>query len=212
MCKDETGGFTCFIVDKHCPGFTTSTPYHIMGFRGQDVRDVYLKDVRVPASNILGRKGGALKILFTISANERLVISAFMLGLAQECLSEAVKYAKERMVKDHPIAAMGQTQYMLGEMTAQIEAARWFTYRTAFLVENGVGITEYQGETAKLKVFVGRVANEVANMALQVHGAYGYTTDFKVERLYRTAKFIDVVIGSKEVMRSIAAGSLTGIY
>lgn len=212
MCKDEEDGVTCFIVDKHCEGFTVSSPYNIMGFRGQDVRDVYLKDVRVPKSNMLGKKGKALKLLLTVSANERLVISAFMLGLAQECLNESIKYSQERTVKEQPIATMGQIQYLIAEMASKLEAARWFIYRTAFQVEKGAGIMEYQSETAKLKVFVGNVVNEIADMAMQVHGAYSYTTDFKIERLYRTAKFIDLVIGSKEVMRSIASNTITGIF
>jgi butyryl-CoA dehydrogenase len=127
-------------------------------------------------------------------------------GLAQAALDEAVKYAKERIVREKPIASMQAIQWMLAEMAAKVEAARWLTYRAAFLQDKGLDI---RNDAAIVKLFVGPAATEVAGMALRVHGAYGYTKDFKIERLYRVAKAAEVVATSIELQRTIIATALT---
>ena len=201
--KDETGGVSAFIVDKNTEGYSTSAPWGLMGLGGDDVVDVYLKDVRVPKSNLFGPKSDGMGILYWVTGiGSRLSNAIATVGMAQAALDESIKYAKERTVKGKHIASTQSIQFLLAEMAAKIEAARWMTYRCGFLADQGVFIRK---EASMDKLFVGHVGVEVADMALQVHGAYGFTKDFKIERIYRAMKYLEIVEGTSEVQRSIIA-------
>jgi butyryl-CoA dehydrogenase len=135
--KDETEKVTAFIVDKSSEGYTWSKPWALMGLAGQDLVDIFLKDVKVSKEDILGEKGEGFHILLRWIAGERVQQMAFMVGMGQECLNESLKYAKERMVRGRPMTAMQGFQWMLADMHASIEACRWWTYRIASKQDEG---------------------------------------------------------------------------
>jgi len=204
--KDETERVTAFIVDKSSEGYTWSKPWALMGLAGQGLVDVFLKDVKVPKDNILGEKGRGFPILLRWIAGERVQQMAFMVGMGQACLEESLKYAKERMVRGRPMAAMQGIQWMLAEMHSSIEACRWWTYRIASKQDEGGDI---EVDSAALKVFAVPCIQEVARKALQIHGSYGYCKDYKIERLYRTIAHVGVTAGSTEIQKTIVGSALS---
>jgi alkylation response protein AidB-like acyl-CoA dehydrogenase len=203
--KDETEKVTAFIVDKSAEGYSWSKPWSLMGLGGQGLVDVFLKDVRVPQTNILGEKGNGFPILLRWIAGERVQQMSFMVGMGQACLEESLKYAKERMVRGKPMTAMQGFQWMLSEMHASIEACRWWTYRVASKWDEGGNI---QVDSAALKLFVVPTIQEVARKGLQFHGSYGYCRDYKIERLYRTIAHGGVTASSTEIQKTIVALTL----
>lgn len=195
----------CVVVDKNCEGYTSSKPWDFMGYRGTPTVDNFLKDVRVPQGNILGERGKGFEILLKIISGARISSCARSLGVGQAALDESIKYSKQRTKRGSPIANMMTIQSMIAEMASRLEAARWMTYRTASLREKGADVLL---ESAMAKIFVTRTAKELADMGLQIHGAYGFTRDFKIERIYRAAKEGEVVEGSSEIQRTIVASML----
>ena len=203
--KDETGRITAFVVDKSSEGYTWSKPWALMGLAGQGLVDVFLKDVRVPADNILGEKGKGFHILLRWIAGERIQQMAFMVGMGQACLDESLRFAKERMVRARPMTAMQGFQWMLAEMHASIEACRWWTYRVACKQDEG---GDFRVDSAALKLFVVPAIQEVARKALQIHGSYGYCKDYKIERLYRTIAHGGITASSTELQKTIVGSAL----
>jgi alkylation response protein AidB-like acyl-CoA dehydrogenase len=143
--------------------------------------------------------------LYWIAA-EKIEQCAACVGTAQAALDEAVKYAKSRMVREKPIAGMQGIRWMLADMQAKIEAARWLTYRAAFLQDQGAA--EWMTEAAAAKIFVVPTTLEVTEMARRIHGAYGYTKEFKIERLYRAIAAGAAIATTLEINRSIVGASL----
>lgn len=195
----------CIIVDKNCEGYTCSRPWEFMGYRGLPNVDTTLNNVRVPKENLLGQRGKGFDILLKMISGARVSSCARSLAIGQAALDEAIKYAKQRTRRGSPIATMMTIQAMVAEMASRVEAGRWMTYRAAFLREKGSDVIL---ESAMAKLFLSRMAKEVADMGLQVHGAYGFTKDFKIERIYRAAKESEIVEGTSEIQRSLIANVL----
>ena len=189
---------TVFIVDKNTEGYTTSAPFRLMGLRGATTGDTYLDNLRIPRGNLLGEIGQGIAILLRVLPSERVTSAIESVAWAQAALDEAIGYSKNRIHRGVPIASMQTIRWLLAEMTCRVNAARWLTYRAGFLVEHGQDAF-HEAEIAKL--FAAKAGVEVASMAMQVHGAYGFIRDYKVERIYRTAKFSEVVAVSSEVHR-----------
>jgi len=204
--KDETGNCTCFIVEKNVKGYTPPKIWELMGGGGVEAADVYYEDYRVPKENILGEKGKGFPILLWWIAGEKLEGCAVAVGLAQAALDEAIKYAKSRIVRGRPMSSMQGIQWLLAEMHSKIEACRWLTYRTAFLQEQDS--PDFLTEAAATKIFVQPTISEVLAIALRLHGGYGYTKEFKIERLYRAQAGNIVVSVSLEINKSIVGASL----
>lgn len=200
--KDDSGKVGTFIMDKNSHGCSLSKPWNLMGQHGQFVTNLNLDEVRIPKSNVLGDKGNGMAVLGSIMGGAKLGICAISLGLAEAALEEAIKYAKARTVRDKPIADMQIIQSHLVEMACRVEAARCLTYSIASLVDEG---KPYLKEATIGKLFVPRMAVEVASMSLEVHGAYGLINDFKIERIYRNIKFAELLEGTPAVQRSIVA-------
>ena len=196
---------TAIIVDKTAPGYTTSNPWKLMGLEGMNLVDIYLKDVRVPKADILGERGKGFPMLLRWIAGERIQQAAFMVGLGQAALDEAIKYAKERIVNGRPMGYMQGIQWMLAEMKAKVEASRYMTYRAACLQDDGENVDTLSSE---LKIFVTPMIQEVTRMAMQIHGSYGYCKEYKVERLFRYAAHAGVVVSSTEINKTIAGMAL----
>lgn len=192
----------CIIVDKNCEGYSSTQPWEFMGYRGLPTVDNYLKNVRAPKSNLLWEKGKGFDILLRLISGARLSSCARSLGVGQAALDETVKYSRQRTRRGSPIASMMSIQGMVAEIASRIEAARWMTYRAAFLREKGSDVIM---ESAMAKLFVSRMAREVADMSLQIHGAYGFTKDLKIERIFRAAKEGEIVEGTSEIQRTVIA-------
>ncbi|MEM4699649.1 MAG: acyl-CoA dehydrogenase family protein [Candidatus Nezhaarchaeales archaeon] len=201
----EAGGLTCFIVEADRPGFERLGDEELMGLRGLRVGSFALNNVEVPEGNVLGRRGEGFRMLRRLIAYSKVALSAQAVGLAQAALEESIKYSKQRTQRGRPIAEFQSIQWLLAEMATLVEAARSLVYRAAELMDQGRDVIK---EAAMAKLFAARVAEEVASMAVQVHGSYGYSKEFKVERLYRDAKSIGVTEGSSEIQRIIIASSL----
>lgn len=201
----EVGGLSTLIVEADRPGFERLGEEEFMGLRGMRVGSFALNDVEVPEENLLGKRGEGFKMLRRLIAHSKVALSAQAVGLAQAALDEAVRYAKARTQRGRPIAEFQSIQWLLAEMATMTEAARSLVYRAAQLMDEGREVIK---EAAMCKLLAADVAERVTSMAVQVHGSYGYSKEFKVERLYRDAKSIGVTEGSSEIQRVIIASTL----
>ncbi len=203
--REKEEGLNAFIVDASSEGFILREPCETMGLRGLGTSVVYLDDVHVPEENLIGKEGQGFDILLEAISVERLSVAVQGVGVAQAALELSLDYARERKAMGRSIAKMQAIQQQLAEMASRIEAARWLTYRTAFLHDQGQSI-QYESSLAKL--FASQMAVDVTRMAMQVHGAYGTMKSLPVERLYRDAKMTEIYVGISEVHRSIIANRL----
>lgn len=197
-------GVTAFLVDKSAPGYSISQPWDKMGCKGAGLHDVYFKDVKVLPCDIIGKEGKGYEVLLRgIAQGGKLGIISMLLGIGNACIKEAVLYANDRTVRSRPIAGMQHIQGHIAESVVKLEAGRLMAYRAAVLTDEKHGNLEL--ETAKVKLFLSKAVREIASDCLQVHGAYGYIKDFKIERLYRDAKLGEVIEGSSEIQKTIVA-------
>lgn len=194
-----------FILETGTPGYSTAPAWDKMGARGSDTCDVFLDDVKILQENLLGKQGDGYRMLLQTVAIGKLAWSAQGVGMAQAGLDEALKYAKERTVHGQPITQLLNIQWLLAEIAVKVEACRLMTYKTAWLKDQGEDIYV---PVAVSKFFSALYSVEAVSQALQVHGSYGYTKDFKIERLYRDAKLNHVIEGSLETQRLIITGAL----
>jgi len=204
--KDKTGKCTAFVIDKNVKGYTTGKVWDLMGGGGIEAVDVYLQDLRVPGTHILGRKGDGFNILLHWIAAEKITQCAACVGIAQAALDEAVKYARTRISRGKPISALQGIRWMLADMYVKLQAARWMTYRTAYLQDTGD--PDWMTEAAAAKVFVVPAAVEIVEIARRIHGGYGYTREFKIERLYRAVAGASAVAVSLEINKSMIGAFL----
>ncbi len=204
--KDETEKCSCFLIEKNVAGYSAPKIWQLMGGGGMEAADVYFEDVRIPRENLLGVKGEGIQVLLFWIAIEKIEQCAACVGMAQAALDEAVKYAKSRLARGRPISEMQGTRWMLADMQSKLEAARWLTYRAAFLQDRKAGDWMTQAAVAKLSVVPATM--EVVETSRRIHGAYGYTKEFKIERLYRAIAGATAIAVSLEINRSIVGGAL----
>jgi alkylation response protein AidB-like acyl-CoA dehydrogenase len=197
---NETNFPTGFIMDKFCPGYSISEPWHKIGMRGGLVTDVYLKDVRVPADSILGPKGQGYWVLQAGIAYGKVGVSSGALGGMQAALELSLKYAKEKQHRDTTIAKIAE----------KTEAARWLVYRLGYLAENLKDPRAFAKEAALTKSFVTETAVDVSRLAIAVHGSYGLMEDYAVGRIYRDMIIGEQVEGVMDLQRVITASLLLG--
>ncbi len=194
-----------FLVESERPGFQVGEIEELAGMRCNPVSSLFLEDCRVPAANLLGRPGDGLKIGLTALDTGRLGIAAQALGLAQGALEAALRYAKERQQFGRAIAGFQTIQNYLADMATEVEAGRLLLYRACSLKDAGRPFTV---EAAMAKLFCSRVAREVTNLAVQIHGGCGYSKEYEVERLYRDAKVTEIYEGTSEIQRLVIARGL----
>ncbi len=204
--KDEEGNCTAFVIEKKGKGYTAPKIWELMGGGGIEAADVYFENFRVPKENLLGKKGKGMDILLFWIATEKVEQCAASVGIAQAALDEAVKYVKTKMSGGRPISGMQGIRWMLADMQAKIEACRWLTYKTAFAEEQEA--PNWPTEAAEAKLFVVPTAMEVVEISRRLHGAYGYTKEFKIEKLYRAIAGCTAIAVSLEINRSIVGSSL----
>jgi alkylation response protein AidB-like acyl-CoA dehydrogenase len=196
---------SAIFVPKDTPGFTISPNLNKLGWNHADTRNLYLEDVRVPKENLVGERGNGLKQFLTVLNIGRITVGITALGLAQQCLNESLKYAKERTQFGKPLSAFQLIQAKLAEMATEIEAARQLMYYTAWLVQNG---KRFIKEASMFKYFVSEVARRAANQAVQIHGGYGYMMEYPVARAFRDYKVMEIGEGTTEIQKLVIAREL----
>jgi butyryl-CoA dehydrogenase len=198
-------GFSVFIVESEREGLEKGPIEDLMGMRGNPVCPLSLRDCRIPLENRLGDEGGGLKIALSTLGGGRLGIAAQALGIAQASLDASIKYAKERRQFGKAICDFGAIQDLLAEVGTRIEASRLLTHRACDLKEKG---KRYTMESAMAKVYASEIAVEATRIGVQIHGGYGYTKAYPIERLYRDAKVCEIYEGTSEIQRVVIAREL----
>ena len=196
---------TSFIVEKGTPGFTFGTKEKKMGIRGSSTYELIFTDCRVPKENMLGKLGQGFKIAMHTLDGGRIGIAAQALGIAEGALERTVEYTKERKQFGKPIAALQNTQFQLADMATKVQAAQLLVYKAAMAKASQ---KEYGFEAAQAKLYAAEVAMEVTTKAVQLHGGYGYTREYDVERMMRDAKITEIYEGTSEVQRMVISAAL----
>ncbi len=190
------------LVPTNTPGLTIGPAEKKMGLHGSPTHAVTYDNVRVPLGNLIGEEGKGLHQTLTTLDGGRIGIGAISVGLAQAALEHAVNYARERKAFGKPIAHQQAIQWMLADAATEIEAARTLLYKAAWLKEQG---RPYNKEAAMAKMFATEMAERVCRNAIQVHGGYGYSSEYPVERIYRDARLMTIGEGTSEIQRLVIA-------
>jgi alkylation response protein AidB-like acyl-CoA dehydrogenase len=198
-------GITAFVVDRGTKGFTASKHLEKLGCRSSDTVELTFEDVRVNDSQRVGEVDHGFTDTMKILDRGRVSIAAMALGLGYGALDMAVRYAKDRKQFDKPIADFQAIKWMLADSKTELDAASLLTYRAAWLADQG---QPYSKEASIAKLFASEASSRVCNRALQIHGGYGYTREFDVERHLRDAKICEIGEGTSEVQRMVIAKHL----
>jgi len=204
----DSGKISAFIVEAGTPGFSIGRMEEKMGLHASNTGELLFEDCRIPAENLLGEEGDGDRLFLKTLDGGRIGIGAMALGLAQAAYEAASAYAKEREQFGRPIASFQGIAFKIADMAVQIDAARLMVYRAAWLKDSG---QPYSTEAAMAKLFASEVAKQVTNDAVQVHGGYGYITEYKVERYLRDAKLTEIGEGTSEIQRMVIARNLLGV-
>jgi butyryl-CoA dehydrogenase len=199
-------GISAFIVEKGTPGFTFGKKEKKMGIRSSPTMELVFEGCRIPKENLLGEEGKGFKVAMKTLDGGRVGIASQALGIAQGALDASVAYARERKQFDASIASFQGVQFQLADMATQIEAARLLVYKAAYRASAGLS---YSQESAMAKLMASETAMRVTTQAVQIHGGYGYTRDFPVERMMRDAKITEIYEGTSEVQRIVIGAALT---
>jgi butyryl-CoA dehydrogenase len=200
-------GISAFVLEKGMTGFTVGPEEDKMGQRASDSTSLIFEDCRVPAENLLGDEGEGFIISMTALDEGRIGIASMSVGIAQASLDAALSYAKEREQFGSPIAKFQGIRWMIADMAVQIEAARLLTFNAAAMKDKGERFT---AEASMAKLFASETANKVAYQALQIHGGYGYSKEYPIERYYRDARVTTIYEGTSEVQRIVIANNVIG--
>ncbi len=198
---------SAFLVPTDIAGFNRLKKENKLGIRASDTSLLGLDGCRVPKENLLGTQGKGFNIALATLDGGRIGIAAQALGIAQRALEESLKYSQERVAFGQRIAEFQAIQWKLADMATEIEAARMLTYRAAWMKDRGVRHT-YESSAAKL--FSSEMAHRAVDQALQVHGGYGFTKDYIVEKLYRDQRITEIYEGTSEVQRLVIARAVLG--
>ena len=196
---------SAFIVEKGTPGFTFGTKEKKMGIRGSSTYELIFTDCRIPKDNLLGKKGEGFHIAMHTLDGGRIGIAAQALGLAEGALENTISYVKERKQFGRAIGAFQNTQFQIADMATKVEAAQLLVYKAAMAKATQ---KVYSVEAAKAKLYAAEVAMEVTTKAVQLHGGYGYTREYDVERMMRDAKITEIYEGTSEVQRMVISANL----
>lgn len=198
-------GITAFVVEKGTPGFSFGKKEKKMGIRSSPTMELIFENCRIPKENLLGEEGKGFKVAMKTLDGGRIGIASQALGIAQGALDASVDYAKERKQFDVAIGTFQGVQFQLADMATQIEASRLLIYNAAYRASAGLS---YSRESAMAKLMASETAMRVTTQAVQIHGGYGYTREFPVERMMRDAKITEIYEGTSEVQRIVIGASL----
>ena len=199
-----TRGISAFIVEKDFPGFSIGKKEDKLGIRASSTTELIFENCVVPKENLIGKEGKGFGIAMKTLDGGRIGIAAQALGIAEGAYEEAVKYMKERKQFGRSLSAFQGLQWMIAEMETKIEAAKLLVYKAAWLKQNKL---PYSVDAAKAKLFAAEVAMDVTTKAVQIHGGYGYTKEYPVERMMRDAKITEIYEGTSEVQKMVIAGA-----
>ena len=199
-------GISAFIIDKDTPGFSFGKKEMKMGIRSSLTCELVFENCRIPADRLLGKEGEGFKIAMKTLDGGRIGIAAQALGIAQGAYEAAIDYSRERKQFEQPIASFQGVQFILADMALRIEASRLLVYQSAWRASAGLS---YGKESAMAKLSASETAMWVTTKAVQIHGGYGYTRDFPVERMMRDAKITEIYEGTSEVQRVVIGAAVT---
>ncbi len=199
-------GMSAFIVERDTPGFTLGNHEDLMGIRATANCELIFEDAKIPKENLIGKEGDGFKITMSTLDVSRIDIGAQAVGISQAALDESVKYSKERKAFGQPVCNFEMIQSMLAEMATKIQAARLLVYYAGNCKDRGM--TRFSRESAMSKYYASDIAVDVTRKAVQIHGGYGYSKDYIVERLYRDAKILELYEGTSEVQKIVIARDL----
>lgn len=200
-----TKGITAFVVPRETPGVSIGKVEDKMGQRALNVAEVNLDDVVIPTANLLGAEGQGFKIAMETLNEGRINIATTALGIARAAFDASLQYAKQRVQFGKPIGTFQSINFLLADMAAAVDASRLLTWYAASRADNGL---PFAREAAQAKLFASDTAMDVTTNAVQVHGGYGYTKEFMVEKLMRDAKLTQIYEGTNQVNRIVAGGAL----
>ncbi|MBN1860082.1 MAG: acyl-CoA dehydrogenase [Candidatus Thermoplasmatota archaeon] len=198
-------GISAFIVENTMKGFSVGSIFDKMGINANLVSELIFENMEVPKENLLGKEGDGFKIALSTLDGGRIGIAAQAVGIAQAALEESIAYSKQREQFGKPIAKFQAIQWMIADMATRIEAARYLVYHAAYTKDKG---GRFSKEAAMAKLFASETAMDTVIKAVQIHGGYGYTKEYTVERLFRDAKITEIYEGTSEVQRMVIAASL----
>ena len=202
-------GISAFLIDNATPGIVVEKTTEKLGIHTSNTCDIAFDDVRVPAGALLGEEGQGFTSAMRALSSGRIGIAAQACGILAACLDASVAFAKERQAFGKPIAAFEGVSFKIARMATDLEAARLLTYRAAALCDAGRPFVQ---EASMAKLFASTKAREHASEAVQIHGGYGYTTEFPVERYYRDAKITEIYEGTSEIQQLVIARDLLGRF
>ena len=205
-----TKEISAFIVEKGTPGFSFGTKEKKMGIRGSSTYELIFTDCRIPKENMLGAQGKGFGIAMHTLDGGRIGIAAQALGIGEGALERTVEYVKERKQFGRAIGAFQNTQFQLANMATSAQAAQMLVYKAACTKDQYTKDhkTSYSIEAAQAKLFAAEMAMDVTTKAVQLHGGYGYTREYEVERMMRDAKITEIYEGTSEVQRMVISGAL----
>ncbi len=205
---DETQrhkGISAFVVDKGTPGFKVGHTEDKMGLKASDTTDLIFENCRVPVANLLGEEGQGFKIAMTALDGGRIGIAAQSIGVAQAAVDASVKYAKQREQFGQKISKFQGLRWMIADMATELEAARQLALSAAAMKDRG---EKYTQRASMAKLFASEMVNRITAKAIQIHGGYGFTKDYDVERYYRDARVFTIYEGTSEIQRVVISNHI----
>jgi butyryl-CoA dehydrogenase len=198
-------GIACFIVPAGTPGYSRGLPEHKLGVNASGTTELVFQDCRVPASQRLGEEGEGFKIAMAALDGGRIGIAAQAVGIAQAALEESLRYAQQRQQFGQALAEFQAIQFYLADMATEIDAARLLAWKAAWAKDSG---RRFSLEAAQAKLFSAEMAQRVTSKALQIHGGYGYTREYNVERYFRDARITEIYEGTSEIQKMVIADAV----
>jgi alkylation response protein AidB-like acyl-CoA dehydrogenase len=198
-------GISAFVLERGMPGFRAGQRYKKLGLHASDTAELILEGVRVSRANLLGEPNRGFQDTKMVLEGGRIAMAAMAVGLGQGALDQAVKYARERHAFGRPIGDLQAIQAMLADLATEVEAARLLTLRAAYGKDHGRPVMR---EASMAKVFASEVGMKCATKAVQIHGGYGYTREFPIERFFRDVKLCEIGEGTSEIQRMVIARDL----
>jgi butyryl-CoA dehydrogenase len=200
-------GLSAFIVESSFKGFKVGSIFEKLGINASQTSELLFENMEVPKENLLGKEGEGFKIALSTLDGGRIGIAAQAVGIAQAALDESITYSKQREQFGKPLAKFQAIQWMIADMATRIQAARYLVYHAAYTKDTG---ERFSKEAAMAKLFASETAMEAVIKAVQIHGGYGYTKEYTVERLFRDAKITEIYEGTSEVQRMVISAGLLG--
>jgi len=195
-------GITAILVEKGTPGFKVGKEEKKLGINATACSELVFTECEVPETNRIGKEGEGYKVALSTLDGGRIGIAAQATGIAQGAFEAALRYAQERMAFGHPIAQFQAIQFMLADMATELDAARLLVRKAAWRQDHSA---RFSLEASTAKLFASEMATRVAHKAMQIHGGYGYSREYPVERAYRDARITEIYEGTSEIQRLVIA-------